>query len=337
MRKLVIVALSIMMLMAFVACDDNAITRTVIADEEGFMTAVAEGGFYSIAEDLSLAGTEPISVTKDFDIALDGHKLSSKAIINVAGAEVVISGGLLDVANGADGRNTNAINLSADSSLTLDAVEFTSNINGIFCVNQNNNVTLNVVNGSSITAKGPYGIGTNASEPDPSQNVRILIDDSSVTSIAEGGDNTAILFNVNGGVTIINSTIKADRQAIVARGGEYSFRNSTFEVTGENTIVNEYLDGNWGSGNEVPLAAIVAGNRSSSAYGNPTDMELENVTITLVKDTNNASKPYHAIYVYQNNDEAKYQVSVTGTLAAESATNVNEDKGGATYSVTAAE
>ena len=55
------------------------------------------------------------------------------------------------------------------------------------------------------------------------------------------------------------------------------------------------------------------------------------------KDTNNASKPYYAIYVYQNNDEAEYQVSVIGTLAAESATNVNGDKGGATYSVTAAE
>ena len=218
-------------------------------------------------------------------------------------------------------------------------MNYTSNITGIFAVNNNDHITLNITDNSIVEVDGYYALGTNATQPDVSNNINFKITDSTITSAeAEGtaGDNTAILFNVQGRVTIENSTVSGDRQAMIARGGNYVFTNTTFEATGENSInktdKGNYLNENyWGSGNEVPLAALVIGNNSTSAYDYSTSAELTNVTIKA-PEKNNEDVDYYGIYVWQNNDTDK--VSVSGTLSAESTKKVNtENMNNATYDV----
>ena len=57
-----------------------------------------------------------------------------------------------------------------------------------------------------------------------------------------------------------------------------------------------YLNDNWGSGNEVPEAALVIGNRSSSAYRYPATCYLENTTVS---NDNGGT----AVYLYGNPEE----------------------------------
>ena len=340
MKKITVILLAVLMLFAFIACEnDSGINRTVIEDSEGFKNAVAAGGFYSINDDLPVDSNEQIEFTKDFDIALNGHTLSSTAQFTISGAEVSFSNGSLDMNCVALDKSNSSLQLLENSVLNLSAVKYTSNVTGIFAVNNNDNVVVNITDNSAVDVDGYYALGTNATQPDVSNNINFKITDSTITSAgAEGtaGDNTAILFNVQGRVTIENSTVSGDRQAMIARGGNYVFTNTTFEATGENSInktdKGNYLNENyWGSGNEVPLAALVIGNNSTSAYDYSTSAELTNVTIKA-PEKNNEDVDYYGIYVWQNNNTDK--VSVSGTLSAESTKKVNtENMNNATYDV----
>ena len=340
MKKITVILLAALMLFAFIACEnDSGINRTVIEDSEGFKNAVAAGGFYSINEDLEVESNEQIEFAENFDIALNGKKLSSTAQFIIKGAEVSFSNGSLDMNCDSLDKSNSSLQLLENSVLNLSAVKYTSNVTGIFAVNNNDNVVVNITDNSVVDVDGYYALGTNATKPDESMNVKFNIADSIITSAGAdgtGGDNTAILFNVHGGVTLTNSTVSGDRQAMIARGGEHVFTNTSFEATGKNSIdrtgEGNYLNQDWGSGNEVPLAALVIGNRNDSAYDYPTSAELENVIIKAPK-TNEAGVEYDGIYVWQN--DGTNTVSVSGTISSSESTNtsVNDDKHGATYNV----
>ena len=346
-------------------------TYLPIASATELGDAFADGGYYYLSGDITYDGEgfekpyEGVTIP-DVDIVIDlaGHKLTSTALLTFNGSNVTIRNGELETnltygkemgPAGANGQTPTisgsvaAISVGADSTLILDDVDYTSNITNILMVNQNNNTTLRVINDSHVIANGGYyAIGTNASEPEPSQNVTIEISNSEVSTVnSDGtdGDNTAILFNVNGTVTISSgSTISGDRQGLILRGGSASgthrISNSIIKATGNNSVSTEYVGdswklpkpgkGFWSTGNEVPLAAMVIGNRSASAYCNPIHVELSNVTIEIPEDgKNNAEKEYHGIYVYENSEE--YPVSVSGSCA--SVTTVNAEKNGAAFNV----
>ena len=80
-------------------------------------------------------------------------------------------------------------------------------------------------------------------------------------------------------------------------------------ATGKNSK-NNYLDVNWGGGNEVPLAAIVIGNRSSN-YQYPTNVEFDNVTVSA-PEKNSTDQTYYLVYCYQN--DTTNTVTIKGTL-----------------------
>lgn len=190
---------------------------------------------------------------------------------------------------------------------------------------------------SKLKIEGYYGIGTNATIPNPSKDIKIVIKNSSIETFGtENGDNTAVLFNVQGSVKITDgSTITGDRQAVILRGGEgHIIKDSTLKTSGKYDKEGEYTNGKRGPGNEVPLAALVVGNRSTSAYDYKTSVELENVIIDAPeKNAATNAKDYYAIYVWQNN--TTNTVSVTGTVKfAETNNKVNTDKmNDATYTV----
>lgn len=333
MRKnLVFVCLAILLAMTLITSCDNSNTTpssrgiALAVDEEGLLNALEAGKDVILFKDVTLS--EPLTISSSTQINLQGRTLTVTDIkIKTSGdsnTEVVFR-------NGKILRTSQNINIFSptiaaydNTKLVLDGVELSTNQTGLMVADCNKNVTIEVLN-SKITA-ALYGISTNASKP-TSDNIKIKISNSDITTKSSDGDNTGILFNVKGSVEIENSVITGDRQALILRGGEgHKITNSTLVVTGNNSITKEYTSGNWGSGNEVPLASLVIGNRSSSAYDYNTSAELNNVTI----DNPDIGK-YYSIYVFQNNGK---KVSVTGTLSSTSENKVNSDKNGADYSVT---
>lgn len=91
-----------------------------------------------------------------------------------------------------------------------------------------------------------------------------------------------MLVNVPCDLRIENSTIVGERNAVAVRGGTATIINSTlsrpYEAEGitESTI---YMDTAWLTGNAMPLATLLIGNRSNS-YQYPANVTLENCTIT---------------------------------------------------------
>lgn len=109
---------------------------------------------------------------------------------------------------------------------------------------------------------------------------------------------TAILFNIPGKLNIENSTIKGAFHGIIARGGDVTIANSIIDNQlpdaqwADPSYSEAFLNGNWCSGNSVPLTALVVGNRST-AYQYPTHCTLINTNIT-------AGESQRTVYVYGN-------------------------------------
>lgn len=339
MRKnLVFVCLAILLAMTLITSCDNSNTTpssrgiALAVDEEGLINALEAGKDVILFKDVTLS--DPLTISSSTQINLQGRTLTINDIkIKTSGdsnTEVVFRNGKIQRTAPTTNTAISTVSAYENTKLVLDGVELSTTQSGLFAANNNDNITIEVLN-SKIEA-ACYGIGTNATIPNPSSNIKLVIKNSEITTKSSDGDNTGVLFNVKGSVEIENSTITGDRQALILRGGEgHKITNSTLVVTGNNNITKEYTSGNWGSGNEVPLASLVIGNRSSSAYKYNTSVELNNVTINN-PDKNDAGKDYYSIYVYQN--DTNNTVSVTGTLSSNSKSNVNDNKNNATYSVT---
>ena len=323
-----VIALSIMMLFAFTACDekdeDTAPAGTPIATSAEFSSAITNGGTYYLSDDLTAESETAFQIAKDLTLNLNGKKLSTDKIFIVSGeTEFTIENGTLDIRAG--GSSVEAtLTMQTNSSLVLDHVVYTSDGCAVFTDKNQENVSITVTD--SEISGAAYGIGTNATAPG-STDVNITVKRSKISAETVDGDNAAILFNVKGSVVIEDSTVTGGKQALIARGGTHTISGSTFIATGKNSLEEEYTSGNWGSGNNIPFGAIVIGNRSASSYQYDTTVTLDDITITAPEE-NAAGKTYYEIYVYQNDDEHK--VTVSGTDVKSTNTfNMNDEMNGA--------
>ena len=295
---------------------------------DDFTTAIAGDKKVVLSNDITLAAE--VDFTKSVDIDLNGKTLSTDLDLNINEnatsespvVDVTISNGKL-VLNSNVGTTHGTLRLYTNSNVTLDNVEYTTNATGIFFKQSNANAKA-VIKDSKITSTGSYAIGTNASKEE-SENMIVEIENSTISAAEEGA--TGILFNVNGGVTIKNSTVIGGKQAMIARGGTHSFTDTTFEAKYALTESgDEYLEKDWATGNGVPVAALVVGNRNSGeSYPYGTTVTLDGVTFT-------APGNVYGIYVYQNKPEEA--VSVKGTVTALPTVNETSTMNGATYEVT---
>ena len=308
-----------------------------ISTTEEFENYIKTGGRAILNSDITYGVKNELkdgkTVSKDFlknmKLDLNKKKLTLNSSISLYGKNTMeLFNGTVLSDTGYDLKYA-GIQVFAKSKLILTDVIFNSETTGLFAVNNENDTVIKLER-TTLTSKGYYGIGTNAT-PKESQNVKFIIKDSEVsTKGAANGDNSAILFNVKGGVDIENSTISGDRHAVILRGGvEHSIANSNLEVTGHNAVNDEYVTKDWKSGNEVPLAALVIGNRSSS-YKYPTVVKLEDVVISA-PEKNKSNKDYYGIYIYQN--DATNTVNVSGTVKDYEKIKINDKKNGATVSV----
>lgn len=324
---------------------EDVIIYASVSTPDELVKAMEAGGYYRLADDITLSSGESSAsktFSTDVSIDLDGHTLTSEFIVNLNNASWKISDGKLitSIKGIANAKLRSAISLQTDSSLTLDNVDYSSNVVALFMSNNNNNAALRIINGSSVkTTEAYYAIGTNATEPNPSRNVTIEIIDSMVSSAGSNdtnGDNTAILFNVNGTVTIENSKITGDRHGLILRGGNddvpHRIVNSTITANGVTETFDEiqsgypYLDNNWASGNGVPQAALIIGNRSDTAYRHNIIVELENA------DINGLDHSYCDIYVWENHT-ADYNQLIIVSGSCKDKTFVNSEMYGAVFHV----
>lgn len=242
------------------------------------------------------------------------------------------------------GTGGNTFIVHQGGNLALNGVKVTASVNGtkaiVFLYQGVNPGTLSVAE-SELNMTGAYGISTNALNGGDTK-VYITIDHSTITTTSSDNDNTALLVNVPSDVTIKNnSTLSGERQGAVLRGGEYNISSSTFKSTGSKTkyhkhdsvAADDYENENWYVGNEVPLAALVIGNRGGS-YAYATNVTLADVTLGVGE-----SSVRKGLYIYQadklstEGDDVSRQVTVTGTLSSGSVATVNTSVNGALVSI----
>lgn len=150
------------------------------------------------------------------------------------------------------------------------------------------NSTINIKGSSNL---GAYGIGTNNLD---GENKTITIDNTKVTVTSDDFDNTAFLGNTEGiKVVVKNSTFTADRQAVIARTGNWDISGSTFVSTGKwlnaseaNVTTNtkyKTTAGSWKAGNEVVSGGLILGDERTSAYNTPVVATLKDNKFTVAK------------------------------------------------------
>lgn len=256
----------------------------------------------SISESLktTIKGLDTAQVTLTADSTIDTIPLAKKdTIIDLGGKTLTVTSAVaiyalpgeggthvqnITVKNGTINvtgalANRNIIDASDALSFTLDGVTLTNTTltyTGIYC---SSSTDLEIKN-STLDLKAIFGIGTNNLE---GKNAKILMDNSHLTVTTDDKDNAAFLGNVEGiNVTFKNSTLKADRQALIARTGTWKADATTFETTGawltEATKAknDSYLTGAWKAGNEVPSAAVVIGDNVAGAYNEDVNFTFTN-------------------------------------------------------------
>lgn len=146
----------------------------------------------------------------------------------------------------------------------------------------------------TITTSGNYAVATNASKSADS-NVEIVLEGCKIVAAREDGDAAAVFVNVPAAVTIKDCEITADRQPVTFRGGNINATIENTKITLTNKYANkdQYYDGNWSSGNEVPMAAIVIGNgnKTGGYQAGKTTVTLKNVEIVVEADANAEKVP----------------------------------------------
>lgn len=258
-----------------------------------------------LAGDATLGVTLPLAKgTTEYD--LDGHTITStlNGMLRDANTDIATFGNKsVTLKNGSiisnyDKGTVNVIDSSYLAAFTLDGVTVSNSsistvnpITGIYCSSTTEtkilNSTINIKGSSNL---GAYGIGTNNLD---GENKTITIDNTKVTVTSDDFDNTAFLGNTEGiKVVVKNSTFTADRQAVIARTGNWDISGSTFVSTGKwldseaNVTTNtkyKTTAGSWKSGNEVVSGGLILGDERTSAYNTPVVATLKDNKFTVAK------------------------------------------------------
>lgn len=259
-----------------------------------------------LAGDVTLGVALPLAKgTTEYD--LDGHTITStlNGMLRDANTDTTTFGNKsVTLKNGSiisnyDKGTVNVIDSSYLAALTLDGVTVSNNtistdnpITGIYCSSTTEtkilNSTINIKGSSNL---GAYGIGTNNLD---GENKTITIDNTKVTVTSDDFDNTGFLGNTEGiKVVVKNSTFTADRQAVIARTGNWDISGSTFVSTGKwldaseaNATTNtkyKTTAGSWKTGNEVVSGGLILGDERTSAYNTPVVATLKDNKFTVAK------------------------------------------------------
>ncbi len=298
-KKLCSVLLALCMVLTLLPV--SALAEEVAPQAATELPAVVDG-VVTLASDTSIsAATLQSAITNGLEINLNGKTLT----ITSAGTVSVPEGKTVKIYNGTILNSTftrgDYAAFAADKDATLIVDNVTMNTTGSAFFPAGNASAVTVTN-SNITA-GVYVIGTNASG-NLSDNVVITLKDSTLTSTCyqnNDRDTCTVMINVPGTMNIDNCKINGGRQVLFVRCGTATVNNSTITLSNAYNDAGKYDSKVWGSGNEVPMGAVVVGNRANgTAYDTPATCTLNNTTVTGGR-----------VYTYQK-DEIAVKLNITG-------------------------
>lgn len=246
--------------------------------------------------DVTLNQSMIVHVPATVRIDLSDNKLtfSEDARVNIKEAAVTFQNGEIE-ANNLEKVNHDLIEVGTDGSVLLDEITLTTNGAGVGTAISENNSSIEVRN-STINVTS-YSISTNASMPVPT-GVKITLTNSTFI----GSD--PLLLNIPCDVVIDKCVMNGTMHGMVLRGGTATVKNSTITLNYPDNDYEEmssYFNGrNWGSGNEINLAALTIGNKSPKAYQYPTVITLVNTT---VQSTGDHAEYFPALYAYANSGD----------------------------------
>lgn len=317
-----------------------------VATADAFTEMLQEEGQVRLTSNITVTTLDFGSEKTSFIIDLNSHTLTIDSSKSITLPTVTIKNGSLITtmeppANDAWGSTCSFV-LEANSIVTIENVTYTANTSG-FALGTGDYSSSNaklIVKNSDITAKGVYGISTNANTKDgvlvtEKATIEISTGSNVVAESRKDGDSCAVLLNIPGELSITGSTIKGDRQGVFIRGGSATITDSSIISTGkygtECSTPVYFDDSAWKSGSDAPFAALLVGNRNNNSdtpYGYAATCTLDNATI----DMQGTDEHSYDIYVYRNSDN--YEVSVNGSVTNEEL-KVNEEgnRNNATYKV----
>lgn len=333
--------------------DDNRIVMqtapvaltTVWADHSKIATEAQLRAVFDdpAADEIVLAGSVTLNegyvltLTRALSVDLGGFTLqfaaeagdSSIGSIHVdANGSLVMKNGDLTFTSplrlGSNNGTTCVLFANAGSSVRFENVDITSSTSVAWVAR----ATFTMI-GGSITAEGVYGIGTNATVQEGESiyapaNITVTgTEEDPVEIVAKGGyqtgeegDGVAVLINVpDSSVTLTWADLTGARQGMVVRGGTATLDHCNVTTEGRCTYGEDYLDREWDTGDEVPQAAIVVGDRKTGSYNYPATLNISNTELHIAEG---AADSVVLIYAYEDSD-------------SNSATTVN---GGCDYDVT---
>lgn len=283
-------------------------TVTALADSK---LPAADNGKITLTSNLSLTRDELatelssyFTANADKALTIDLNK-NTLTITSSTSTGVEINGNLTIqngsiVANEQTNEATSVLKPTSNATLVLNNIVMATNGTAIYAAG--NATAVRVIN-SNITA-GAYVIGTNASVSGGdlvySNNVKIYVSGSTLKSVSP------ILVNVPGTLDVNNSTIIGVNHGIIVRGGSAEINNTGITLSGATDAAeyDKYATSDWGSGNGVPMAGIVVGNRSN-AYNYPAGCTISGSTTVSVSPAGT-----NAVYAYQMQDTTNRKVTL---------------------------
>ena len=225
---------------------------------------------------------------------------------------VIFSNGTIEFTAFTKEQNTFAFNANT-TELVFDNITATVKGGAVFAgfgSNGEEAVGTMTIKDSKITTEGYYVVSTNASDW---QNSKVVINiiDSTLTSVQPDNDSVGIMFNVPGELNVSGSSITADSQGMIIRGGDIkaTIKDTEVTITGDCSEANvegydKYESKDWGSGNNLPMGAFVIGDRSTSYEVGLATVVLEKVTIKAPDDVNK-------VYVYAQEGDTTVDLTIT--------------------------
>ena len=213
------------------------------------------------------------SIQKNAEVYLYNGTITAKGSVMTANADIMLMSG---------------------SDLTVENVTFNSYGTAIYAQGPDSTVT---VKNSTIDTKGAYCVSTNATANEAGteniyRNITINVSGSTLKAVG-----TALVLNVPGNLSVVNSSVYGDEQAVFVRAGNATIENCTLGTTYKYES-DEFLTKDWGYGCTAVRAALLVGNRNGTYFADAVCVLKGEITFELIDGT---IAP--AIYVYENATE----------------------------------
>ena len=270
----------------------DASTPYDVATPDEFKAVLSEQKKVVLTADI----TAPLTSLTDggtYDINLNSHTLTltdTLSGIDYGTAVFVSRESILAISNGtiiydtSSIGNDSAFQVDYGATLKLVNVDLESSATGIALFNENTKLFLE---DCYVGGAGYYAVCTNASTA-----CEGTVIDIKKSRIIHTGENAALLFNVNGTLTLEDSYVEGGHQGLIARGGTISIVNSDIysigkaDIEGDENVLLFHQDGTipWGQGNQVAYAALVIGNaQEGTGYNYDTVVTLDDDSSVLMQ------------------------------------------------------